>query len=107
MPADNGAAEQSGRDTRGNPAVARFGNLRRCHGRNSQRGDGSERHQCLLHGFTFLLEAGQCEVCPAQKFHTSVECSMNGAHDFGEEPWPGVPFFLRARAGATAPFDPS
>src|SRR5882724_2709009 len=54
--ANNGAADHSGGDASSNPAAARFSRLGRCHGRNSQRGDGSEGHQCLPHGFTFLME---------------------------------------------------
>jgi hypothetical protein len=30
----------------------------RRNGRNSQGGDGGQRHQCFPHGFTFLMGAG-------------------------------------------------
>src|SRR3954465_14325319 len=50
--ADDSAADQTGCPTGGDPAAAGFGSLRRRHGRHSKRGDSSERHQCLPHGFT-------------------------------------------------------
>jgi hypothetical protein len=44
------------------------------HGRNSQRGDGSQCHQCLLHGLTFLVEQGQRKAGLSNpKFHISLE----------------------------------
>src|SRR5437899_11667028 len=52
--ADNGAADQSGRDACRDTAL-RMGGSRDCHGRNGQRGGSTERHQCLLHGLTFLV----------------------------------------------------
>src|SRR5450755_1442530 len=52
--ANNGAADHSGGHT-GDPAL-RLGRSGHHHGRNSQGGDGSECHQCLPHGVTFLNE---------------------------------------------------
>src|SRR5689334_18700648 len=67
--ADDGAAKQSGRDACRDTAL-RMGGSRDCHGRNGQCGGGTERHQCLLHGLTFLVGALSLS---RQKFHISLE----------------------------------
>jgi hypothetical protein len=42
-------------------------------GGNSQHGDGTERHQCLLHGLTFLMGAKDSSksVLSVRNFHIS------------------------------------
>src|SRR5882724_6237069 len=52
--ADNGAADNSGSDTCANSPL-RMGRCGCGHGGNSESGDGSKCHQCLLHGVTFLI----------------------------------------------------
>src|SRR5260221_7806938 len=51
--ADDGATDDSSCQT-GAKTSLRMGRRGCRHGRNSQGGDGSECHQCLSHGFTFL-----------------------------------------------------
>ena len=53
-------------------APLRLGRSRHRHRGNSQRAGGNERHQCLLHGLTSLMEQRTAEsVCQAGKFHIS------------------------------------
>src|SRR6266850_1898255 len=52
--ADDSTAEQSSGDACRDTAL-RMGRSGNSHGRNGQRGGGAERHQCLLHGLTFLV----------------------------------------------------
>src|SRR6201991_1642619 len=54
--ADDGAADQSGRNARGHAAL-RMSRSRRRQGRNSQGGSGRDGHQCSLHGFTSFMKA--------------------------------------------------
>lgn len=72
--ADDGATDQSRGDTGRNTAL-RMGGRGHRHGRNGQRGGGAERHQCLLHGLTFLVEQkDRIEVvCRGEKFHISLK----------------------------------
>ena len=53
--ANNGATDQSRSDACGN-ATLRLGGSRDGYRRNRQSGDGNQRHQCFLHGLTFLME---------------------------------------------------
>src|SRR5437868_2009906 len=65
--ADDGAADQSSRDSSRNAAVAGLGGLRDRHGGNSHGGDSRECHQCLFHRLAFHLRRTAIRPSAARK----------------------------------------
>jgi hypothetical protein len=71
--ADDGAADDSAGYRSANTPL-RMGGRGHRDGRHGQGGDGSECHQCFLHGVTFLIEHGQLITdLSRRKFHIPLE----------------------------------
>lgn len=80
--ADNGTADDPASNSGAETALGMGGRR----GRNGKGGYGGQCHQCFPHGITFLMEqdSGQSGLS-LQKFHISLERSMNAVATFGDK----------------------